>query len=1090
MKTVTSIFTSILLCVLITASSFAISNIERLELKDIYLQQRAEQFVEQKTNNNNAVMFRTADQDVTQLPYYNYNGIQDLVEAKLAWYDAQTANVTYSNKAVTTYSNPEQYPFYQYQGLQDLEEARKAYGRDHFPQTQRVSGPKGNAPEAPCPNDNTQFGSNALICNGAPTELTTGIFGGEYRLITSVISGVEYQFETCGDSDFDTEITVYDDVTGALLASNDDFCGLQSQVIFTTTTSNDLRVLVDQFPCTSNTTNMTLFGQCEPPPPPVNDLCVDAIQMVCGETVSGTTLGATFDGAPFCGTSNTAPGVWYTFEAGPGPVTLTTCGGPFDYDTKISVYTDGCGTLTCIDGNDDNCVGGASGLLSTVEFEAVGGTYLVLVHGFVSLTGDFELTLNCTEPCELSMNCAPDVSVSNDEGECGAVVLLTPPEILCCGAGGGGGGGEPQSLEICIWDELGGNCAAFTGDLCNDGFNFGIPPQFNIFPDPLFGGPPSSIDFHIYWTCDPGNWDFLLNGGLIGTTGAQTSGECQCIPTSTYPQTFNIVSAAIAANWVSGGNNTLTVVDLSGGISALGAYSATLNWNPVNGGNNDKIQTTVQSVEEKEAALAKINPSQYEYYNYDGIEDMEEAKIAWAADHPELYVNSSTTSSRGGQVNDFCVDALPIPCGTTQVFGSTVGAINDIAPFCGTSDGTGGGVWYTVLGNGQNINITTCAAGSNYDTKIRVYDGSCGALNCVTGNDDDACSFSFLRSRVDWNSIAGTTYYVLVHGFSSAEGDFELEITGNDCCILTNDAPASNYYPVGSTTVTWTLTHENGNSTTCEQTVVVNDTEPPSITCAPDQLLIPIDEGACGAQVTVVGPIVADNCCIVSGTSTGTGGSGAIPDGIGGCNDAAGTVLEDIITISGGGTSVSNVSIELDIEHTWVGDLVIDLTSSDGTTLRVLETVSNPNPVGNGSGCGCGDNLVSGNPISFFDGSANDAATVEATCGSTVWSITEGDPVDPFGGFIGESVNGDWKLSIRDYSGADVGFLFGWSITIDYGSPKTGGSQTITKTNTLLEGAEKALAKLRIMQSASKSSEEKMMRGMANEERLAYNQQF
>lgn len=117
--------------------------------------------------------------------------------------------------------------------------------------------------------------------------------------------------------------------------------------------------------------------------------------------------------------------------------------------------------------------------------------------------------------------------------------------------------------------------------------------------------------------------------------------------------------------------------------------------------------------------------------------------------------------------NDLCVNAIPIDCGST-IDGTTVLATFDDVGFCGTSN-TAPGVWYTVAGTGQSITVSTCLAAS-YDTKLTVFEGSCGALVCVGGNDD----FCGLRSQVTFNSVLGTTYYVLVHGFSTATGTFTL----------------------------------------------------------------------------------------------------------------------------------------------------------------------------------------------------------------------------------------------------------------------------------------------------------------------------
>ena len=117
--------------------------------------------------------------------------------------------------------------------------------------------------------------------------------------------------------------------------------------------------------------------------------------------------------------------------------------------------------------------------------------------------------------------------------------------------------------------------------------------------------------------------------------------------------------------------------------------------------------------------------------------------------------------------NDLCSNAIPLGCGSS-IAGTTVLATFDNVGTCTTSN-TAPGVWYTVSGTGLPVTVSTCA-GASYDTKISVFRGSCGTLTCVGGN-DDSCG---LRSQVTFNSVAGETYYVLVHGFSAATGTFTL----------------------------------------------------------------------------------------------------------------------------------------------------------------------------------------------------------------------------------------------------------------------------------------------------------------------------
>jgi len=90
----------------------------------------------------------------------------------------------------------------------------------------------------------------------------------------------------------------------------------------------------------------------------------------------------------------------------------------------------------------------------------------------------------------------------------------------------------------------------------------------------------------------------------------------------------------------------------------------------------------------------------------------------------------------------------------------------------------------------------------------------------------------------------------------------------NDNCgiaTVTDDAPA--FFPVGSTTVTWTIIDIHGNSTTCAQDVTVTDDEDPTITC-PSTLITVADSSKCFATNVNLGtPIVADNCAVATVTN-------------------------------------------------------------------------------------------------------------------------------------------------------------------------------------------------------------------------------
>ena len=70
-------------------------------------------------------------------------------------------------------------------------------------------------------------------------------------------------------------------------------------------------------------------------------------------------------------------------------------------------------------------------------------------------------------------------------------------------------------------------------------------------------------------------------------------------------------------------------------------------------------------------------------------------------------------------------------------------------------------------------------------------------------------------------------------------------------------------YSVGTTTVTWTVTDDNGNTATCSQDVVVTDDEDPTITC-PSTANISMDAGLCTSSASIGTPTTDDNCGVAS----------------------------------------------------------------------------------------------------------------------------------------------------------------------------------------------------------------------------------
>ncbi len=129
--------------------------------------------------------------------------------------------------------------------------------------------------------------------------------------------------------------------------------------------------------------------------------------------------------------------------------------------------------------------------------------------------------------------------------------------------------------------------------------------------------------------------------------------------------------------------------------------------------------------------------------------------------------------------NDLCANATPLPCGTTNLAGTTVNTSN-------TAHGTGCtmsnyGVWYTFVGDGQQTTITTNPA---FDIKLSVATGSCGSLTNIACTDASPETATFITT-------IGVTYYVYVAHWlsgSSTTGTFTISRT----CVPVVSPPNDN----------------------------------------------------------------------------------------------------------------------------------------------------------------------------------------------------------------------------------------------------------------------------------------------------------
>ncbi|MFO0838179.1 MAG: choice-of-anchor X domain-containing protein [Phycisphaerae bacterium] len=419
-------------------------------------------------------------------------------------------------------------------------------------------------------------------------------------------------------------------------------------------------------------------------PPPPNDLCANAIPVVCGSSTQGYIDGGTddFPASPVlnCGNSNDPAdyqdriGVWYSFIGDGNPVRVSTCNTFTSFDTQVIAFDGACGALNCVAGNDDatttNCP--TSGTRSIINFTTVNGTtYYIMVQPFSTTlaTGVFQLDIICSLPLQITCN-----------AQSGAPTFTRPLSATVIP------GTNPLSTGIAV------SCDAS-----------------------LIGG---------------GTVTMLDNG---------------------------VAPDAVAGDGIYTGNVVV-------GAVATGAYS---------------LPTTATDAQARTATC-----------------------------------NIAFTVTAPPPANDDCANAIPVNCDSSTagaIDGATIDFVTGgtILPCANTPDqaeyNDRRGVWYTLTGNGNAITVSTCDAGTNFDTQIVVFDGVCGALNCIAGNDDagSSCSLSTLRSIVPFNSVNGTTYHVLVcpWGTATTTGSFVLNVICTVPLGVTCSAPVPASLPSGATTV-------------------------------------------------------------------------------------------------------------------------------------------------------------------------------------------------------------------------------------------------------------------------------------------------
>ncbi len=591
----------------------------------------------------------------------------------------------------------------------------------------------------------------------------------------------------------------------------------------------------------SNTVSFTT-----PFPVPPNDLCADAITVTCGTTgLAGTNQNATGTGGPTanCGTVPGSSGVWYTFVGTGDSVNVNTC-APTGFDTKLNVYSGSCGSFTCVGGNDDFC-----GVRSQVVFlSEVGTTYYIYVTGFGSATGNFVLNLSCTAPpaclaptglaatnvtaSGATLNWTASASATSyvvefREGTSGDWTMDTTSATTLTLSGLAPSTQHQARVRALCADTLESTfsntvsfttapaCPAPTGLAATNVTASGATLNWTASASATSYVVEFRVGTSGAWTMDTTTATTLTLSGLASGTQYQARVRALCAEAleSTFSNTVSFTTLfPVPPNDLCADAITVTcgTTGLAGtNQGATGTGGPTTNCGTVPGssgvwyrfvGTGDEVTVNTCAPSGLDTKLNVYRGACDSLVCVGGNDDFcsLRSQVVFVSEVGTTYYFYVTGfgAARGNFVlnvtcvpvpaNDLCTNATTVTCGTTGLAGTNIGATGTGAPTanCGTTPGNFG-VWYTFAGTGDTVTVNTFGSPNNFDTKLNVYSGSCGALVCVGGNDDAGGT---RQSQVRFVSVSGTTYYFYVTGFSSiTRGNFVLNVS----CVAPPCAPFS-----------------------------------------------------------------------------------------------------------------------------------------------------------------------------------------------------------------------------------------------------------------------------------------------------------
>ena len=240
-------------------------------------------------------------------------------------------------------------------------------------------------------------------------------------------------------------------------------------------------------------------------------------------------------------------------------------------------------------------------------------------------------------------------------------------------------------------------------------------------------------------------------------------------------------------------------------------------------------------------------------------------------------------------------------------------------------------------------------------------------------------------------------------GTSSAPEAVGVTNNGTAAVTISSIVPVGSGYTVDLTGTDLTLDPAQNTTFTVAFSPTVVGTHPGSVA---------ITSNATGSPHSVTLAGIGTNFI----TYPSTGAPVVIPD------NAPGGVTSSIV-VPAGAPTVGDLDVDVNITHSWVGDLVLSL-EKDGITSAILDRPGVP-----AGTFGCDGNNVD---IVLDDQGTDGSVDGSCTGGTPAYPVPDGHytPDNPLTPFSGLSATGTWTLTVSDHVAGDTGTLDSWALFI------------------------------------------------------------